>query len=483
LSHVLLPFFNNLKHRKIHFAVFIILGIIQTGPACFAREQTSVQVNEMQTSGENATNDAIFDARGGYVHPYISLRGEWTDNLYNINVDEISNFLTILAPGIWFGLPRSKKISSGISHYNEAIGGSRYAAPGSGSFDHFQLYLLGGLDYKTYSSNSDLDYTGWHVEGMVQYNIPAGLSFRILDRYTRDRDRFDLGSFIVEDFTIIDENNISVSSTPSRIRDYSSNQANIAVNLDIGEKFTALFDYTNFYLDYDDENNSWLDRTDNRYTLSLAYNHSLKTSLFVQYSQADVSYDSESANDSTNYFFYGGINWKGSAKTSLMAKGGYQVKTFDAAVSGNDGTFDSTGNNDHSTLTMEALYNYLITDKTRINFSLYKALEETDSQFNRGRDSTAARFRYDQKFTSRIQAYCELWYEYSDYEDFNRIENDLLAANPREDTRYMAKPGIQYLFYDWLMAELSYSFENRDSTDDIYDFTTQTVFLSLNAAL
>lgn len=447
-----------------HTIVLLCLWLISAGTVCLAGEPASGE--------KTATNDEIFEARGGYIHPYASLRSEWTDNLYNIDVDENDNFLTVFAPGIWVGLPRSNKISTGVSHYNEAIGGSRYTTPGSGSFARSQLYLLAALNYKLYSNNSDLDYTGWHVEGMFQYTLPAGLSFRITDRYTRDRDRFDLGSFVRDDFTV-EEETIYVSSTPSRIRDYMSNQANIAVNFDMSEKFTGLFDYTIFYLDYDDDtNNAWLDRTDNKYSISLAYNHSTKTSAFFEYSQAFTTYDSEDNNDSDNTFIYGGVNWKGSAKTSLMAKGGYQVRKY--------GNIDS---DDADTFTMEALFNYLITDKTKINFSLYRALEETDSQANRGRNTTAARFRYDQKFTYRIQGYCELWYEYNDYDGFDNLDVEFLPIEVRRDTRYMVKPGIQYHFKEWLMAELAYSFENRESSRDIYNFTTQTIFLSLNAAL
>lgn len=449
---------------------FIWLGL--PGSLCLAQENSSVRINAMEVvSGEEATSTEMFGWRSGYVHPYLSLRGEYTDNLYNINIDEKDNFLTVIAPGIWFGLPRTKDIPVDISHHNEAIGGRRFSIPGSGSYDRAQLYFLGGLDYKSYSIDSDLNYTAWHLEGMVQYKMPAGLSFRLMDRFTHDRDRFDLGSFAPQDFSIAD-GEVYISSAPSMIRDYSSNQADLSVNLDMGKRFAALFNYTNFYLDYDATDDWWLDRTDNRFSLSVAYHHSAKTSVFIEYSHAFITYETDTSNDSENQFIYGGINWKGSAKSSLAAKGGYQVKQYD--------TF---GLDDVATFSMEAHFNYLVTDKTKISLQLYKALEETDSLANRGRDTTVAKFRYDQQFTYRTRGYCEFWYEYNDYDEFTRLAGTLAEEDARKDTRFMVKPAFQYHFRDWLMAELAYSFENRNSNANLYDFTTQTVFLTLNASL
>ena len=442
--------------------------------AVTGNDTPSEGVSEPEELGTQDINEEIFDIQGGYFHPYLSIRGEWTDNLYNINVDEIDNFLTVISPGLWFGAPRMKEIPVSLSPHNAAVGGKRYSVPGKGSFDRFQSYLLGGLDYKIHSADSELNHAAWRVEGLFQYNLPAGISFRVLDRFTRDRDRYDLGSFIREDFTVISPDDIFVTSSPSRVRDYYSNQLNLAVNFDMSERFTAHFDYINFYLDYDeDEYNSWLDRTDNVYSLSLAYNHSPKTSVFIQYNHAFLTYDSDTDNDSENIFLYGGVSWQGSAKTSLMAKAGYQTKQYDYV--------DEEGGKDNGSFTTEVQFNYLITDKTKIAFNLYKALEETDSLANRGKDTIAAKFRYDQQLTYRIKGHLEFWYELNNYDGFDRAENDIFFED-RNDNRFMVRPAIQYIFKDWLMSELAYTYENRNSNDDMYDFTTQTVIMSLNAA-
>jgi len=426
--------------------------------------------NEQTEIGTGVTAEQVFGRQGGLFHPYLSLTGEWTDNIYNIDRDEQSGLLTTVSPGIWFGYPRLNEIPPGLTPHNTAVGGSRFSSSGSSSFDRFQAYVLGGLDYKSYSDNADLNYTAWRMEGLFRYNMPVGMSFQIQDRLTRDRDRFDLGSFTPEDFSIAG-GDVFLVSTPSRIRNYYSNLARLAVMLNISENYSLLFHYYNFYLDYDDAVNEWLNRTDNRYSLNLNYTFSPKTSFFLEYSFADVRYETDTLNNGSDNFYYGGIKWNGTAKTTLTAKGGYQVKESDAP-----------GLEDYGTFSMEMMLSYLMTDKTKLTMGMYKALEESDSITSSGKDTVVARIRYDQNLSLRLKGNVELWYEISDYQGFTGTAIEGFADN-RDDKDFQVRPGVQYIFRDWLMAELAYSFENRNSTDNLFDFTTQTIFLSLNATL
>jgi hypothetical protein len=414
--------------------------------------------------------DNLFGMRGGYLHPFLGIREEYTDNVYNIEMDKVENFLTTVSAGAWLSVPRLHELPLYLVPHNAAVGGARYLAPGNDSFERFQTYLRGGIDYKTFSADSELDYTAWHLEGMYQQNLPAGISFRVMDRYSRDQDRFDIGSFQPEDF-VVASGSISVRTTPSQIRNYASNQAIFSTSVAMGERFSALVNFINFFLDYEDNEDEWLDRTDNSLGLVLSYKYSPKTSFFLEYDRADIAYSRNTGNDSENSFFYGGINWQGSAKTSLVAKGGYQLKQYDIEDTEDSGTFS-----------LEGQLNYLITDKTKIGFNLYRMLEETDSLQNRGRETTAARLRYDQRFTYRIQGGLELGYEQNDYDGFARAQANFPAGEGRRDARYLVRPSFNYFFRDWLIAELAYAFEDRNSTDTYYDFTSQTVLLSINAA-
>lgn len=456
------------NYKKIIFAA-LVPAVLLNGAACMAQDSVDIQ-DLVVLSEEEATTEEILGPKRLNIHPFISIQAEYTDNMYSLNVDEQTNFIVNISPGIWFITPKAERLPVRLSSYNTAVGGSRFSLPSAGSFDRFQAYLHASMDYKTNSGDSNLDYTAWDIEGMFQYALPANISFRVMDKFVSGRDRIDIGSFEDGDFSGEGED-IKVSS-PSLIRDFISNQLRLFLNLDMSEKFTLNLDYANYYLDFDKDINDWLDRTDNALALYLYYHHSPKTSFFAQLSQAEIDYDSADYNDNTSSSIAGGLRWQGTVKTSLMVKGGYEVKKY-----------DSVEDDEVSDFTMETMISYLATDKTKISFSLVKALEETDTRVSKGKETISSRFNYDQEFSERFRGYVQLRVENYDYEAFDRIVDNRLVTEPRHDLLYGIKPALQYDFSDWLMTELSYSFEDRNSNIDIFDFTAQTIFLSLNAAL
>jgi len=68
---------------------------------------------------------------------------------------------------------------------------------------------------------------------------------------------------------------------------------------------------------------------------------------------------------------------------------------------------------------------------------------------------------------------------FASYED---AEYDQLIAQERDDSTFLVRPAAQYLFKEWLMAELSYQYEQRDSTDDLFDFETNTFLANVKVA-
>lgn len=420
-------------------------------------------------TGEEATTQRMFGARGGYIHPFVTLQEEWTDNLYNLNFNEKENFLTTASAGLWLSLPRTDKPALNFDTRNSAIGGLRYSLPTGNAFERFQFYLGGIVDYRSYSADSDLNYLAWRLEGMYQQNLPAGISFTFIDQFSRSRDKIDIASFDRTDF-LVDGNDVIVTASPSQTRTYSSNLASFGINSEMSHRFSAQLNYSNFFLDYEGTENTRLDRVDNRVSFSLTYHHSPKTNIFAEYDHTFITYDSDTFKDSDDDRAYLGVDWKGSEKSSLMAKGGYQQKQYSPSARDKTGTF-----------TAEIQFHYQITDKTNTSFFFYKALEETDSLNNQGKDSIAARILYEQQFTYKIRGTLNFWYEKNSYDDFTRLDiHDRISG--REDKRFTVRPALQYVFRDWLLGEIAYRFENCNSSDNLYDYTSQSLLLSLNIA-
>ena len=72
---------------------------------------------------------------GGYVHPFLTIAGEYTDNLFDLNENKTNNFLTSVAPGIWFALPRTKEVPIRISPNNTSAGGLQMGLDLTEGFD------------------------------------------------------------------------------------------------------------------------------------------------------------------------------------------------------------------------------------------------------------------------------------------------------------------------------------------------------------
>ena len=397
----------------------------------------------------SAADDNLFGIEGGYFHPYVTFKDEFTDNLYNVDDDTTSNFLTTVSPGIWFTLPRKKDIPLSITPHNTAPGGLSLQGGDYNGTDRYQLYALAGSDLLFYSEDSDLNTAEINLETMGRYNMASGLSFQIVDRYTLGHDNFSTDG-----------------ATDDNEREYQSNIILGTTDWDITEKLRFKADISNFYLDYDDALNDFLNRQDNTVDVYGFFNYSPKSAFFLEYRYTDVAYDTDTDNDNNQNFYYAGLSWKTTEKISLQFKAGLQQKEYDTQES---------NYSDSDNLALDLQARYIFTEKTQITLDLYRLNEESDSSLASEKEVFGIELGYTQKFTAKITGKLGLFYENADY---NQLDDE-----DRTDDTFEINPSIQYLFKDWLMSELGYNFKIDDSSDDLFDYTTNTVFLSLNFSL
>ena len=405
---------------------------------------------------KEADDDDLFGKEGGYFHPYISLGFEYTDNLFNLSDKfeggETENLKTIVSPGIWFATPRTKIIPITINPNNTSPGGLRHQFEDYQSLDRFQAYALGGLDFNYYSEDSDLNRTNGQLEGMMRYNMRGGLGLQMVDRYTKGEDELSASTLLRD-----------------QDRGFDSNLFLATADWSITEKLRAKFDYNNFVLKYEDDVNQFLDRVDNGADLYGYYNYSPKTALFLQYKFVDAAYDESTLLDSDSHFFYGGINWDTTEKTALLFKLGYQKKIFDDELLEDD---------DFEGFVYDLQLRYRYSEKTHLEFGSYRTNEAPDSYQASDQTVLGAVFRYDQKFTDRLSGSMDFIYEDIDYSNAH-----IIVEKDRDDSTFAARPAIQYLFRRWLMFELAYEYETRESTVDFFDYDTNTLMFNANLSL
>lgn len=194
----------------------------------------------------------------------------------------------------------------------------------------------------------------------------------------------------------------------------------------------------------------------------------------MQYQYMDVSYDSSVLRDNTQSYIYGGINWKYSDKIAINLKAGYQKRDYKNNAT--DATIKAITDSNNGGLALELALQYQIREKTKVSLTLNHKIDESDSYTAFSKEIFGSVFHYQQQFTERIHGICDFSYEHADY-------NQSLDSFDRTDDRYIFKPAVQYVFRDWLMVELAYQFDTRNSAVNIYNYDTNTIFLSFNTAL
>ena len=106
---------------------------------------------------------------------------------------------------------------------------------------------------------------------------------------------------------------------------------------------------------------------------------------------------------------------------------------------------------------------------------MYRKSEESDSAVAVDKVVLGAAFGYRQKFTDKLNGSIDFLYESADYSE--------IIETSRDDDRYYFRPALQYFFREWLMTELAYVYDKRESTDDLFDYTSNTGILSINLSL
>ena len=407
------------------------------------------QVSLLPEDAGLAKDDNLFGMKGGYFHPYVTLEEAFTDNVYDVKTNRTSSSRTTISPGMWFALPRKKEVPVAITPHNTSPGGLQYQFQDHQGTDRIQAYALGGLDFKYYSANSDLNTTGGVLEGLFRYNMRGGLSFQFVDRYTHGDDGFNSG-------------------TPGVQAKYNSNFALVTADWRITEKLRTKLEYSNFWLDYD--NYAFRSRVDNGIDFYGYYVYSPKTSFFIEDKLVDVHYNDTagSANDNLQNFIFAGIKWDTTEKLSITAKTGLQTRNFDDNGAGNE-------RKDYKGLAADLQTVYRATVKTKFTLDIYRTDEETDYSFASGKLVTGATFGYRQKYTDKLSGSLDVTFENADYAQ--------LIAQKRDDDRFFVRPAVQYLFREWLMGEIAYEFDNRSSSYDIFDYASNTILLNLKFAL
>lgn len=379
----------------------------------------------------------IFGEKGGRFHPFLILQGVYSDNLYSTNNDTKSDFVTTASPGFWIAFPANRERLLQLSTTTTAPGGMQINRTQPEYNRRYQAYFLYSPEFVLYADNSSQDHANHKAEAMLQYNLKSGLSFDLIDLFN-DREEI-AGNGVTDTLYRHQDNLLDLMAT------YTSRS----------EKLRVQLDYSNYYLDYEDSAVSYRSRTDNSFGASVFYKFWPKTSVFLEYDRADIEFDTDSTNNSTENRFYGGLNWEITAKTKGSLKLGFIDKDF-----------DSSSVDDQDGFSLEVQTQFNLTSKRALQINAYRKFHESDlanaSSFLSTGTEIALLQRFSEKWTGTLTAF----YETNEYNGFNR-----------DDDYFGLGPAVRFKPRKWMIFDMGYMYYSNSSNITLYDYDVNLLFL------
>ena len=386
----------------------------------------------------------IYSKRAGYVHPFLSVGGFYTDNLFNDDTDEKSDWVAVMTPGVWVARPASRQKLVNINTMNTAPGGLALSRFETEPERRIQTYALYRADIREHDKYTDENRTDHRAEGMFRVALRGGLSLELDDVYEINQDPYGTGG------------------TPDREMDkYTSNLFITTLSYKLSPKLSLRADYSNFYLNYDADRDQYRNREDNSVDTFIFYTLTPKTSIFFQAEYIWIDYDEDINSDSDEMNYFVGIRMKTSAKTRGTVKVGYGKKDY-----------DESGLSNKEEWLGEGRFDYFFTPKTSIYLTGFRRVHETDSLGSKDVLTHRVLLGYRQRFTAKLRGEAAVYYR-----------NDEYGGNDREDDYYGFTAALGFSPRSWLNFSLGYSYRDRESNLDTQDYTNNTVFMRFTAAL
>lgn len=456
-------------YSQIFFCLLILLhcfiSLVGADSASVSRDYYSAPLNEdtvvltakaqendsaAETSVKNTPITAdIFGKRSGIFRPFISLTGYYTDNLFKTRDDKKSDFVTIVSPGLLISVPALREITltdtSSISPGGFPSGRFIKRYPG-----RLQSYLYYAADFESYSKHSSKDFVSHRAEAMLQYNFRGGISIDLFNQFKKSSDDWGTGEFFTRD-------------------EFLSNLFSLSASYEASDKTLIRFDYSNYNINFKDEQNNFRDRTDNYLAGYLFYKVRPRLVLFGQYEFVDVVYKEDILSNSKEHNVYIGARWNISEKTTGHLKAGYGIRELDIEdMKSEEGVL------------FETQIDYKFTPKTSLRFSASRKNNETDISRADYIISDNLRFTYLQKLTSKIAANINLSYTDDRYKGTITIDG---VSGKLQDRYYKAGVAFDYAMRERVKMRVGYDYSRRNSNFDIFDYATNTIFLKIGFSM
>ncbi len=430
----------------------MVIGIILSflvGPLCYGASSETTSKNQTVTEVEGIGSE-IFERRGGYIHPFVSVTGYWTDNLFNLREDKKSDYIGVISPGIWLSIPRLKEQIPFVETSTVVPGGMVLSKRLKQYPRRYQAFLIYRADIERFKRYHAEDFVNHLLEARFQYNMRGGLTIDVNEQFIRSHDLRGTG-------------------VSRGLDKFHTNLFSITFTYDTGHRVVFRVDYINYRVDYRESRNDFRDRTDNFISIYTFYRLTPKTSVFLEYDFVNIDYDENIIPESKEHHFYGGIRWRITAKSLGQLKGGYGLKDFtDPAIETARETL------------IEAQLEHQFTPKTTLKLVATRKTNETNISATEYMVSNTLKAEYSHRITTKITVAVGATYETAHYKGALTLAGE---SKERQDRIYKFSIASSYDFREWLIAEGGYFYTKRESNFSIFDYTNNTIFLRVKTSL
>ncbi|WKZ19233.1 MAG: outer membrane beta-barrel protein [Candidatus Jettenia sp. CY-1] len=369
------------------------------------------EVNAQYTIPPGLTN--LTDTRGNIhwgplkIHPLFTLSEAFDDNIFDTPTKEESDFITIYSPGLNLFLP-IKGLKSELN----------------------MSYLANFLEYR---ENPEQDHIDQYIEGSFKTIFPLGLSITLNNRF-EDTELPPTFDYILGELIQRTKRKSNYFTTTIALPDYFAN-----------------FDPELYYSNSDNQYEEFKDSSYNEQKIGarLTYKLFTKLSTLAEFNIGKTTYDTGVLSDSIFYESLVGIQFKGTAKTTGTFKVGYRIRDYeDKEVDQFSGVILS--------LEAETRLNAL----TSISILLRRSQEEVlFTQHGNFYELNSIYLTFRRKLTKKLEGSISNYYQVLDFPAFD-------SEPSTEFFTWGLNTSLSYMIQKWLFTELSYWYEDRDSSSD-----------------
>ena len=361
------------------------------------------------------------------VHPYVGVKGTYTDNFFLTDSNEEEDWIGVFVPGITVHVPYKDRHLLELDYHAEIIRHS--------DFTHY-------------------DREDHHASGLLEFKFPWGLDLKLADRYKQ-------------------------SATPPDFEGdtkdtYHYNDALIEAAYRLADRYTVKVNYRNVIKDFFASENEDDNFVRNGGSVGLYYRIFPKTNILAEYTYYHMDNEGVGplSTDNDNHHAWAGLEWEPGAKIKGGIKGGYTARRYDEL-----GT-------DEDVFGIEGDLTYLLSSFTSFHLQLERQIIQTEATRGEsiygthyirtgGKLGVTYKFPFFSRGMHDLSTTLEGFYYNGDYRERGT------AGRKRDDDVYGGSAQLKYTFWERLAVIVRYRYQRNDSNFDIEEHKENRVYAEM----